>query len=249
MQMMKFKRGNEDNGKEENPREKALALMILEDRRLLGNKLVQAGCINVEQLNAACAASVSSGKRLAQVLVEQKLVPASIVSRAMKVALGTVPALEGENIPMGEQRFEDCTGGSAPQTAIRDEGSDRSSSFASAFKTRAANALEVTRDVVIAIKPPADTELTIEEKVYPDSICQGESTEVLYTAIVKNTKKAVARKVTVSLVNLPPWFKASEVMLDGELMPGLNGELMSLQIGDIAPSESKSIVIVGTASP
>ena len=249
MQILKFKRSNEDSGKEGNPREKALALMILEDKKLLGNKLVQAGYINVEQLNAACATSVSRGKRLAQVLVEQKLVPASIVSRAMKVALGTVPALEGENISLGEQRLEDYTERSTPQSAIEDEGSDRSSGFASTFKARAANALEVTRDVVVAIKPPADTELTIEEKVYPDSICQDESTEVLYTAIVKNTKRAVAKKVTVSLVNLPPWFKASEVMLDGELMPRLNGELTSLQIGDIAPGESKSIVIVGTASP
>lgn len=249
MHILKLKRGNEDNGKEENPREKAFALMILEDKRLLGNKLVQAGYINVEQLNAACATSVSSGKRLAQVLVEQKLVPASIVSRVMKVALGTVPALEGENMPVGEQQLEDCTGWSAPQCAIEDKGSERSSGFTSTFKTRAANALEVARDVVIAIKPPADTELTIEERVHPDSICQDESTEVLYTAIIKNTKRAVAKKVSVSLVNLPPWFKASEVMLDGELMPRLNGELTSLQIGDIAPGESKSIVVVGIASP
>jgi len=111
------------------------------------------------------------------------------------------------------------------------------------------NAAYQTSKVIPKFRPSADTELEIEERVYPDSIHQDQSTEVLYTAIVKNTRKAVAKNVALSLVNLPPWFKASKVMLDGEAMPDLDEGLTALQIGDIAPGESKWVVIAGTASP
>ena len=111
------------------------------------------------------------------------------------------------------------------------------------------NALEEKRNVILKFRPPVCTELEIEQKVYPDSIRKDQTTEVLYTAIVKNTKRAVAKNVALSLVNLPPWFKASKVMLDGETLPDLDGGLTALQIGDIAPGESKWVVIAGIASP
>ncbi len=104
-------------------------------------------------------------------------------------------------------------------------------------------------NVVSKLRPSTDTELEIEERVYPDSIHRDRSTEVLYTAIIRNSRKVAAKNVALSLVNLPPWFKASKVMLDGEAMPALNEGLAALHIGDIAPGKSRWVVIAGTASP
>jgi len=117
------------------------------------------------------------------------------------------------------------------------------------FKACADNAPEVVRDTSLAVTPPIRTELAIEETVHPASIVEDELTEVRWALVVKNTRRAVADNVVLSLEHLPLWFKVTEAMVEGETLPGSDNGLRHIEVGDIGPGESKSIVLVGIASP
>lgn len=121
--------------------------------------------------------------------------------------------------------------------------------FTSTFIVVADNAPQVTKDVTLTVAPSVSTSLTIEETLAPQIISEDEPTDVTYTIVIRNTKRAMARNVTFDWRHLPEWFRVSEVRLDGQVVAEAAARVAPLEIGDIAPGESRSVIILGTAFP
>jgi len=257
--MRLFKRGqdSQEAGERQKERDGRFLTALANDREDLGVALVQAGFIDEEQLDEAFHAALRQRKRLRQVLIERKYItPTDVLQVQLASSLSvkqedefvpdelvTAPIESGQ--PIAEER--PTTPEALPEIAVKREPEVRR--FTSTFMVVADNAPQVTRDVTIEVTPPNHTSLAIEETFSPEVISQGEPTEVTYTVAIMNTKRAVARNVTFDWQHLPDWFKVSEVKLDGQVVARAGDRFAPLEIGDIAPGGSKSIVIFGTAFP
>ena len=256
-QMRVFKRGQETGRVDPRQKERDDKFMAdLEgDRERLGEALVQAGYIDEDQLDEAFQVSQRQRKRLRQVLVERRLVTPTDV---LNVRLGSLTPVkqeddytedEPEEIQPQESITQEPPTTQEPQPEAVERSEAEAKRFTSTFKAAAENAPEVTRDVTLTVTPPARTSLAIEERLSPEIIPEDEQTEVMYTVVIRNTRRAVAKKVTFDWQHLPEWFQVSEVKLDGQVVPGADNAHSTVEVGDIAPGESKSIVILGTAFP
>ncbi len=257
--MRLFKRGQESREAEERQRERddRFLTALANDREALGMPLVQAGFIDEDQLDEAFHAALRQRKRLRQVLIERKYItPTDVLQVQLASSLSvqhedefmpdetaTAPIESGQSIvqelPVAPEGL--------PDTGRR--GGAEVKRFTSTFMVIADNAPQVTKDVTLTVTPPAHTLLTIEETFSPEVISQDEPTEVSYRVAIKNTKRAVAKNVTFDWQHFPEWFSVSEIRLDGKVVTGAGKGFAPLQIGDIAPGESRSIVIFGTAFP
>jgi hypothetical protein len=119
----------------------------------------------------------------------------------------------------------------------------------SKLRLAAENAAEVIKAVALTVTPPVRTALEIEETVSPEAIPEDEPTEVTYTVVIRNTKHAMGRSITLDLRDLPEWFQLSELKVDGQTVHHADGKFSPLQVGDIAPGGSKTVLILGIASP
>lgn len=221
-------------------------------------------------MDEACEDSLREGKRLGQVLIEKRFVTASEVVQVLTASLRG-PA-DKEVIQMDEAKPEVAPQTSVetgedvdqqPQTSVEaeedvdqrpqaqetkvHEGGIRQ--VISKLRLMAENAAEVVKPVTLNITPPTRTTLEIEETISPDAIPEDEPTEVTYTVVIRNTRRAMGRNITLDLGDLPDWFQLSEIKVDGEIVHHLNGKLSPLEVGDIAPGGSKTVLIFGTASP
>ena len=255
--MRLFKRGQEsqETGERQKERDDKFMTDLASDRENLGAALVQAGYIDEEQLDEAFHAALRQRKRLRQVLIERKLVTPTDV---LQVQLASSLSVKQEDDFMPDELVaaqtqqpiaEEVPITEEAQPEIREKREPEVKRFTSTFTVVADNAPQVTKDVTLTVTPSVRTSLTIEETLSPEIIPENEPTEVIYTVAIKNTKGAVARNVTFDWQHLPEWFKVSEVRLDGQVVARAADSLAPLEIGDIAPGESKSVVILGTAFP
>jgi hypothetical protein len=255
--MWVFKRGQESQeiGERQKDHDDKFMADLLSDRENLGMALVQAGYIDEDQLDEAFKAAQRQKKRLRQVLIERKLVTPTDV---LQVRLGSSLSVKQEDDYMLDEPVdaqaqppdvEEIPAAHEVQPEIGEKHEPELKRFTSTFVVVAENAPQVTKDVTITVTPPIRTSLTIEETLAPDIIPEDEPTEVTYTVAIRNTKSAVAKNVTFDWQHLPEWFKVSEVKLDGQVVANAGDRLTPLAIGDIAPGESKSVVILGTAFP
>lgn len=271
----------------------AHALGVKKDRELLRAVLIPTGYLSEDKLDAACETALSSGKRLADVLLQQKLVSdraAQVVEASLHVAadwadkgvsLGGEEPQDGHDEPVSNLWFGKTQDGQSGPTQLpgslavvqaaiepqqlepsatkaglglvepKDEIPDDKPGFAAnfTFKAQADNAPEVKHEANLTVTPPMRTALAIEETVSPENIPDDEVSEVRWTVMIKNTRRAVANNVTLGLDDFPRWFKVSRVSVENMTLPSLDGEVRHLKIGDIAPGESISVTIVGFARP
>jgi hypothetical protein len=225
------------------------------DREGLGIALVQAGYIDEDQLDEAFHAALRQRKKLRQVLIERKYITPTDV---LQVRLASSVSVEQEDDVTADElvgtQTQQLTAQETPvtdevQPEIAEKSEPEVKRFTSTFIVAADNAPQVTRDVTLAVTPPFSTSLAIEETLSPEVISGDEPTEVTYTVAIRNTKRAVARNVTFDWRHLPEWFRVAEVRLDGQVVARAGDRSAPLEIGDIAPGESKSVVILGTAFP
>ncbi len=260
---MQLFRREKENGKQEKNGGDKLPPALQEERERLGTRLLEAGFINEKQLDEACEESVREGKRLGQVLIEKKMVTASEVVQVLTASLRG-PAGE-EVIPMEETKPERSAGSELlePQPSPK-EGTDQPTQptgtetkvvegglrqIISKLRLRAENAEEVVKPVSLTVTPPVRTALEIEETVSPEAIPEDEPTEVTYTVVIRNTRRATGKNITLDLRELPDWFQPSEIKVDGQRVDHPQGKTLPLQVGDIPPGETKTVLILGIASP
>ena len=254
--MQLFRRDKEPE-KQEKKEEDRLALAALqEEKERLGARLLEAGFLDEQQLDEACEESLRQGKRLGQVLIEKKLVTASEVVQVLTASLRG-PASQ-EVIPMDDK------GPDIPPQPSAEAGQDVSLQpqatetkvyegerrpVVSKLRLTADNAAEVVKSVALNVTPPVRTALEIEETVSPEAIPEDEPTEVTYKVVIRNTKRAMGRNISLDLRDLPDWFQLSEIKVNGQTVHHPNGKLSPLEVGDIAPGEAKTILVLGLASP
>ncbi len=260
--MRLFKRGQESQemGERQKERDDKFLANLASDREDLGIALVEAGFIDEEQLHEAFQAALRQRKRLRQVLIERKLVtPTDVLQVLLPSSLSVkeedefiadelvaAPIESGQLISVEPPAIEEAKP-ETPKVEVKSEAAVKR--FTSTFMAVADNAPQVTKDVTLTVTPPFSTSLVIEETLSPEVISGDEPTEVTYTVTIKNAKQAVARNVTFDWRHLPEWFRMSGIRLDGRVVAGAADSSAPLEIGDIAPGESKSIVIFGTAFP
>lgn len=252
--MQLFRRDKEANKQERDDDDK-LSPALREERERLGGRLLEAGYIDDQQLDEACQEAQRQGRRLGQVLIEKKLVTASEVVHVLTASLrdsgeegvtvdDTRPDIEPQ--PAIE---EEVSASLEPQIEVAEAYEGEKRQVTSRLRLTAENAAEVIQPVTLTVTPPVRTSLEIEETVSPETVPEDEATEVTYRVVIRNTKRATGRNITLDLHELPEWFQVSELKIDGQMVPDPNDKLSPLQVGDIAPGESRTIVIVGIASP
>jgi len=258
--MWLFKRGQESRemGERQKERDDRFLANLASDRENLGVALVDAGYIDEVQLDEAFHAALRQRKRLRQVLIERKLItPTDVLQVLLPSSLSVkqedefipdelvTPMLSGP-ISVEPPAIEEAKP-EIPKVEAKSEAEVKC--FTSTFMVVADNAPQVTKGVTLTVAPPSYTSLAIEGTFSPEVISQDEPTEITYTVVIRNTKRAVAKNVTFDWQHLPDWFRVSEVRLDGKVVVRAGDRFAPLEIGDIAPGESRSLVILGTAFP
>jgi len=268
--MQLFKRDKE-NGKHEKNGADKLPPALREEKDRLGARLLEAGFIDEKQLDEACEESAREGKRLGQVLIEKRMVTASEVVQVLTASLrgpageevihmeetkpdirsahGELVSAQGEPVepqPSPEEVIDQPPQPQAPETKVHEGGLRQ---IISKLRLRAENAAEVVKPVSLTVTPPVRTALEIEETVSPEAIPEDEPTEVTYTVVIRNTRRATGRNITLDLRELPDWFQPSEIKVDGQTVDHPPGKTSPLEVGDIAAGGSKTVLILGIASP
>ena len=253
--MQVFRRDKEVDRHERKEDDK-LPLALQEEKERLGARLLEAGFINERQLDEACEESRRQGKRLGQVLIEKRLITASEVVQVLTASLRGPASEEGVRMDDTKPDIVPQTPAEAaedvdqqPRTTETKVHESETRQVISRLRLAADNAAEVVKPVALTVTPPVRTTLEIEETVSPEAIPEDEPTEVTYTVVIRNTKRALGRNITLDLRDLPTWLQLSEIKVDGQTVPHPDGKLSPLEVGDIAPGESKTVIILGVASP
>ena len=213
-----------------------------EGAKKLGEILVQAGALDEDELNAALAVSHEQNRRLGEVLVEMRLISPLMLKAALEEQL----RVRSEDELIGQLEFSIAmnTAPDAELEVASVQDSESAARFAHNFQVLADNAAVASDQALLQIAPITPV---LSASVSPDTIPEGEWSEIVYTVRLEHQYPLPVRNALLVGNSFPKWIKVHAVSIDGE--PAQLTEQGELTLGDIAPGTVAEVTLSAQAFP